>query len=220
MASILCICLFSNTSFSRDAGVGLTSYLVAEDRKFPPDDSLKPYLNSIIDSSLHHPDRPMNVIELGCGCGIVGMGVAEKYGKSCQVVLTDLEAAQEIACKNIGWRAIETPNLSFEVVDWDEELPDNVRDKHFDLCLVADCTYNPDVVPSLVQTLVGLSKVNRKLVTVLAMKVRHESEAVFFDMMKGAGFLQKHHTSLPIGESQGLDFDEVKVIDIYAFEMS
>ena len=57
---------------------------------------------------------------------------------------------------------------------------------------MADCTYNPDVVPDLVRTLKCLASgngENGKLLAALAMKVRHPSEMVFFELMRESGFV-------------------------------
>jgi hypothetical protein len=74
---------------------------------------------------------------------------------------------------------------------------------------VADCTYNPDVVPDLVKTLGRVADGNREGKVVVAMKVRHESELVFFDLMKERGFVvnEKGIVPLPVlgGEDQEIE---------------
>ncbi|OWP03810.1 hypothetical protein B2J93_2655 [Marssonina coronariae] len=70
-----------------------------------------------------------------------------------------------------------------QVLDWSLPLPLAIASISWNLVLVADCTYNPDVVPSLIATLGHLSHGNPQLTVLLAMKVRHESEAVFFELM-------------------------------------
>jgi hypothetical protein len=74
---------------------------------------------------------------------------------------------------------------------------------------VADCTYNPDVVPDLVTTLARLADANREVKVVVAMKVRHESELVFFDLMKESGFVVNEKGILPLpvlgGEDQEIE---------------
>jgi len=80
---------------------------------------------------------------------------------------------------------------------------------------VADCTYNPDVVPDLVQTLKRLADRNRDVLVALAMKVRHESEMVFFDLIREAGFVvvEKCKFPLPVLEGEGEE------IEIFVFGM-
>lgn len=70
------------------------------------------------------------------------------------------------------------------MLDWAEPLPPLFAARAFDLVVLADCTYNPDVVPDLVATLVRVGGT-----VLVAMKVRHESEMIFFGLMREAGFV-------------------------------
>lgn len=74
--------------------------------------------------------------------------------------------------------------------------------------VVADCTYNPDVVPDLVRTLKRLGDV----MVLLAMKVRHESEMVFFELMGKEGFVvrEKCRLLLPV-------LGEDEVVEVFVF---
>jgi len=76
------------------------------------------------------------------------------------------------------------------------------------LVFVADCTYNPDVVPDLVATLGRIAE-GKKTRVVVAMKVRHESEVVFFKLMEERGFvvMEKGVVALPVlgGESEEIE---------------
>lgn len=68
------------------------------------------------------------------------------------------------------------------------------------MVVVADCTYNPDVVPDLVRTLARLGEASAGMLVLLAMKVRHDSEMVFFELMVQGGFvvLEKCKMALPV----------------------
>lgn len=79
---------------------------------------------------------------------------------------------------------------------------------------MADCTYNPDVVPDLVITLQRLAEENSDLLILLAMKVRHESEMVFFDLMQKGGFAVREKCILPLPV---VGDDEGEEIEIYVF---
>jgi len=64
------------------------------------------------------------------------------------------------------------------------------------------------VVPDLVTTLARLADANREVKVVVAMKIRHESELVFFDLMKESGFvvIEKGIVPLPVlGEDQEIE---------------
>jgi hypothetical protein len=52
--------------------------------------------------------------------------------------------------------------------------------------------------PALVNTLARLAKANPEVIIAIAMKMRHSSEEVFFDLMKDAGFSQKTKMEFPL----------------------
>lgn len=75
---------------------------------------------------------------------------------------------------------------------------------------MADCTYNPSVVPDLVSTLRRVAEGSQKeVVVLLAMKVRHDSEMVCFDLLAEAGFVvrEKAVLALPMlaGEAEEIE---------------
>lgn len=88
----------------------------------------------------------MIVLELGTGCGIVGIALAQTI-TNANVILTDLPEAREIVQRNID-QASRAPGakLSFLELDWDAQLPDELQSTLTSVSLVvaADCTYNPD----------------------------------------------------------------------------
>ncbi|KAF2630800.1 hypothetical protein BU25DRAFT_386972 [Macroventuria anomochaeta] len=149
-------------------------------------------LATALDFTSRDPSASLGVLELGTGCGIVGMTLASVI-PNCDVTLSDLPEAREIVEKNISESVLELrngSNLSFEELDWDAELPAWLAHPRagIKLVLAADCTYNPDSSPALVNTLRRLAAVHTKLVVAIAMKMRHDSECVFFDLMAEAGF--------------------------------
>ncbi len=75
---------------------------------------------------------------------------------------------------------------------------------------MADCTYNPDVVPDLVKTLKEVAVGNREVRVLVAMKVRHESEMVFFELMRERGFVVSENCVLPLPSLGGED-EEIEV---------
>jgi predicted nicotinamide N-methyase len=157
-----------------------------------------------------HNQRQLNIIELGSGCGIVGITLASSY-TSCHVVLTDLHEASSICERNIRIANVATSSsLQFEVLDWDLPLPPLVSSKIFDLVLVADCTYNPDSSPSLVKSLSKLLQNSPEMLVVVAMKVRHPSEAVFFEYMNAAHFTEKERLDLPVATENSAEEETIQ----------
>ncbi|KZF24756.1 hypothetical protein L228DRAFT_103706 [Xylona heveae TC161] len=200
-----------------DAGVALTSYF---DRIVSLQDPGLPQLNKLITESLAGR-RKINVIELGSGCGVVGIGLAHVLS-NCEVLLTDLPEAEEIMTTNLSCLSPKVHSrVSFKVLDWEENLPSPCTTKRFDLILVADCTYNPDSTPALVKTLSALVAASPSAVIVVAMKVRHQSEAIFFTLMESAGFAQSGHYAIPLPREASLDDyeeEELEKADLFTFQ--
>lgn len=133
------------------------------------------------------PTRPLNVIELGCGVGILGVGLAAALHRRMSsswdpedatqspssILLTDLPDAEEVATQNIadeklarkpilpGKPSVET---HFESLDWDEGktgvFGPKARASSWDLIIISDCTYNVDMLSALVKTISELHKLS------------------------------------------------------------
>jgi predicted nicotinamide N-methyase len=85
----------------------------------------------------------LKVLELGSGCGVVGIAIAQVIGGS-QVLLTDLAEAQEIVDRNIRLANLANGStLAFQELEWENELPVSFQSS-YNLILAADCTYNSD----------------------------------------------------------------------------
>lgn len=182
---------------NRDAGLVLSSYIAS----LPlPIDSTLPRL-PILETTLSQPN--LNILELGAGCGIVGITLLHTLPTPSQILLTDLPEATEILTHNLtpsilGPLPSNLSKISHQVLDWSSPLPPNVAATSWDMVVVADCTYNPDVVPDLVMTLGRVAEGSGGVRIVVAMKVRHESEMVFFDLMKERGFVVKEKAALAL----------------------
>lgn len=161
--------------------------------------------------------EPIEVLELGSGCGLVGLGLAQLV--KARVLLTDLPDASEIAELNLRSTALPAGSVaSFEVLNWEHEaLPQVVQARMFDVVLVADCTYNSTSIPALVRTLQHVVWRSGSAVVVVGMKVRHASELVFFDLMEAAEFTQTGHVAIPLPDGEDLDVDDTTNIDLYTF---
>ena len=133
------------------------------------------------------PTRPLNVIELGCGVGILGVGLAAALSRRVSsswdpedatqspssVLLTDLSDAEEVAVANIADEKKARPsvlplgpsvNTSFEVLDWEQGktgvFGPKAKASNWDLIIISDCTYNVDMLSALVKTISELHKLS------------------------------------------------------------
>lgn len=203
---------------NRDAGV-VFSALIRElcfiPDKWHPAPTYLPELHKLLQSAHDHDEgslaseplveyaKSLNVLELGAGCAIVSATLSHCLPHA-RVIATDLEEAKAIANENLEQNRTqeierEDPehhmppaDSSYEVLDWTQPLPSlNYIDRRkWDLILVADCTYNSDVVPALVNTLRRLVDQSSEVLIAVALKWRHDSEAVFHELMKENGMRQ------------------------------
>ena len=125
----------------------------------------------------------LNVLEIGCGVGILGIAIAgvvhraatmghETRSARPYVLLTDLPEAEERARANIarfrnytaGTSNIPRAEVEYENLDWDEGQASRfgpiVGSRRWDLVVLSDCTYNVDAFPQLVGTLNSLHSLN------------------------------------------------------------
>ena len=159
-----------------------------------------------------------NVLELGSGCGIVGIAFSQMVSR-CKVLLTDLPEVSDLLYNNISEaRPASESGVTMEPLDWDQVLPQEVKAQTYDLILVSDCTYNVDSLPALVKTLRNLISCSPLASVVISMKIRHPSEVVFFDLMFENELTVSEHTCviLPDDHRSGIGI-ELEVIDIYTF---
>lgn len=144
----------------------------------------------------------IRVIELGSGCGIVGLQLAH-VRKQATVLLTDLPEAMEILERNIGVATLASRSqVSRAVLDWETCVPEDIAQQTFDLVLISDCTYNSDSIPALVRTVSSLVARSPEALVVVAMKVRHESEAIFNGLISKVGLHQYNMYPFEIPDEQ------------------
>ncbi|SPQ26773.1 d79e4e32-b6be-42ed-aa4d-ad9950a1dc32 [Thermothielavioides terrestris] len=168
-----------------------------------------PRFSSILLQQLH---RPLNILELGCGVGVLGIGLARILSLSQQaeagakepphILMTDLPEAEGKARANIarqaGSFAVAPADLDFEPLDWQDgqngQFGGKARSRGWDLVVLCDCTYNTDTLPPLVKTLSALhdhtarlgsaaAEAPAKTEVLVATKPRHSSERIFFDLI-------------------------------------
>ena len=123
------------------------------------------------------------------------------------------------------------------VLDWEQALSlsgepaESASESEFpqpDLVVLSDCTYNVDSLPALVGTLKALMRgriarcqgqgVRLGVDVLVALKRRHESETVFFEMMNEAGFeIRSSERVRMLDMSRMVGGDEEEVVEIFGF---
>ncbi|TKX26236.1 hypothetical protein C1H76_1589 [Elsinoe australis] len=150
--------------------------------------------------------KRLNVIELGCGCGIVGIGLAQSIPDS-DVLLTDLPEVQELVEKNISTANLAiSSRVEFAPLDWESKLPKAVASRNFDIIVAAECIYNSDSIPPLVQTIKALVTRSPKAIVLIATKFRHDSELEFFTLAAKAGLFSSTKSTLPLPGPPGYGY--------------
>ncbi|RMZ80649.1 hypothetical protein DV738_g2636, partial [Chaetothyriales sp. CBS 135597] len=166
------------------------------------------------------PKRPLRVIELGAGCGIVGIAFAQLV--KSDVLLTDLDDALDILTSNIRL-ASPAPGSRLEamMLDWSEQLASTSTQSQYDLILVSDCIYNPDSSIHLVETLQRLSKQTPVPLILVGYKHRHSADQLFFDRMREAKFSALTTSTVRLTPSDGDgDGDEAgPAIEFYEYRV-
>ncbi len=157
------------------------------------------------------------MLELGSGCGIIGIALASIRPNS-HVILTDLPDAMELIEDNIAHSQLALGSrLSSMVLDWDRDLPEAITAEQFHLVLVCDCTYNPDSIPALVKTLSALMARSPTVMIVVANKIRHDSEISFFDQMADVGLTEVEQLRIPLDGDYVEETEHAQNIDIHVY---
>ncbi|CAG8220684.1 unnamed protein product [Penicillium nalgiovense] len=198
----------------RDAGLATVTYLhmirenIRRNDKSKSTESKIPALKRVLSSPRN---QPLQVVELGAGCGIAGIALASML-PNCSILLTDLPEVEDIITRNINAAQLATmSSVHYQNLDWDDP-PDDLCPRPIELILVSDCTYNADSLPALVSTLDRLVRTSPDAIILVALKRRHDSETVFFDLMRLAGF-----TAVQDSVEIPSQHDEVDEIEFYCY---
>ncbi|KAJ1447561.1 putative methyltransferase-domain-containing protein [Pelagophyceae sp. CCMP2097] len=131
--------------------------------------------------------RAARIVELGSGCGLVGLGLAAKNAEAL-VVLTDPQVATQLSAdaetdtlaflrRNVELNGLG--NSSAEKLLWGRKDAAAFRDAFgpFDLVVGSDLLYAPDHYGALLETMLEL-----KAPVVLGYQHRHAGEQRFLDL--------------------------------------
>jgi hypothetical protein len=206
-----------NKDVPRDAGLASVIYLqralddiktTAGKPKYKHPESKMPALTRLLSNAR---SSPIQVVELGAGCGIVGIALASML-PNCSVLLTDLPEVESIITRNIeGAQTAPQSSVGYQNLDWDNP-PDDLCSRPIELILVSDCTYNADSLPALVNVLDRLVRTSPDAIILVALKRRHDSETVFFDLMRSAEF-----TAVQDSLQLPSQHDQVDEIEFYCY---
>ncbi|RYP80064.1 hypothetical protein DL769_002638 [Monosporascus sp. CRB-8-3] len=183
-----------------------------------------------------------NVLEIGCGVGILGITIASIIQRAAEqqgitlthstVLLTDLPDAEKRARSNISRSSryvLSKTDIDYENLDWEDGRNSRfgplVKSKYWDLIVLSDCTYNVDAFPSLVGTLTALhssnttksdpeTENNTTTKVILSTKPRHDSELALFELLKADGWTYGLKKSIPLPKLDGED----EVVEVYLLE--
>jgi len=119
------------------------------------------------------------VIELGSGCGLVGIGI-KTLAQSAHVVLTDRAPLLPLLRHNVRLNDLaEDPHFLVRELDWGENSTEFAEP--FDYIVATDVVYDEKLFESLIKTILALSRNDTTLL--LAYKKRDKSEGLFFDQI-------------------------------------
>ncbi|KAJ5503303.1 hypothetical protein N7463_006177 [Penicillium fimorum] len=200
-----------------DAGLSAVTYLhkicdnIKQTARYDSKKGIEPKISALKRLLSTNRNQRLQVVELGAGCGIVGIALATML-PNCSVTLTDLPEVEDIVTRNINAAQLATmSSLHYQNLDWDDP-PDELCPQPIELILVSDCTYNADSLPALVSTLDRLVRTSPEAIILVALKRRHDSETVFFDLMTSAGF-----TAVQDSVEIPSQHDEVDEIEFYCY---
>jgi predicted nicotinamide N-methyase len=155
------------------------------------------------------------VLELGAGCGIVGVAFAQLV--KCNMYVTDLEDAQEILAKNVRCASpLAGSTIQAGILDW-ASGPEDSSNSTFDLILVSDCIYNPDSSLHLVEILRQLAAFAPDILILVGFKRRHEADTIFFERMRETDFHVAETINIPLPHT-ATDYDyDMPIAEFYTY---
>lgn len=126
------------------------------------------------------------IIELGTGCGIVGITVAKKSGLGLNnIFLTDTDDARALCEKNISENSAKAQFVEYQ---WGLPVTFTTADSGT-LVLVTDCTYNPDSYEALLRAIMKMTGAY----LLLGHKYRNSDEESFFTQLPGIATVEMDH---------------------------
>ena len=116
----------------------------------------------------HATTKPFRILELGAGTGYVGIALAKLLHRPCQVYITDLEQVVPLIQENVALSNIpaDAAEVIVDRLHWgnSEDATRLLATGSFDLVVVSDCVYFPELFEMLLSTLLDVCAMDTKVV--------------------------------------------------------
>lgn len=128
--------------------------------------------NHVIPASYYKDNedtKPYRILELGAGTGYVGIALANLLRKPCQVYITDLAQVVPLIEENVKLHYVKTNESAEIIVDrlhWGNSTDASrlLSGGPFDLVVVSDCVYFPELFGMLLDTLLDVCDASTRVV--------------------------------------------------------
>ncbi|KAI9305351.1 putative methyltransferase-domain-containing protein [Cunninghamella echinulata] len=158
----------------------------------------KYYYNNKNSDTDQKNNKIYKILELGAGTGYVGITLAKMLNSSCQIYITDLEPVVPLIQENVDLHyskddAINRASVFCERLHWGNQrdaelLLEKIGGGSFDLVVISDCVYFPELFQPLMNTLLQICQDDTTKV-VIGYKCRSlEKETGFWDYHFGRYF--------------------------------
>ncbi|KAF7636448.1 EF-hand domain-containing protein [Meloidogyne graminicola] len=128
------------------------------------------------------------ILELGSGCGLVGISLAKqliKENKEIKIILSDsdslvIEQLKENVKLNFGKDLNNRFNIEVKYLDWTNFIPKDLPSA--DIIIASDIIYDPIILPQLVQLLhyLLLNNQNSFPIIIIACTIRNQTTLEYF----------------------------------------
>lgn len=113
----------------------------------------------------------MRILELGAGTGYVGIALAQQLRRPCQVYITDLEQVVPLIQDNVDLHYDATgmtapAEIIVDRLHWGnhDDAARLLKQGRFDLVVISDCVYFPELFGMLLETLLDVCDASTKVV--------------------------------------------------------
>lgn len=122
------------------------------------------------DDSSDHTIKPFRILELGAGTGYVGIALAQQLRRPVQLYITDLEQVVPLIQENVNLHYTNNDDNAAEIIvdrlHWGnhQDAKKLVDQGRFDLVIVSDCVYFPELFGMLLDTLLDVCDASTQVV--------------------------------------------------------